>query len=128
MFGLNKHLYLVVTQGRLKATELDSGRTIERCLKPAWHPRTPIGNFEKLEKIFAKAISELGGKSFFRPSPAVYLHLLDEVEGGYTQIEIRAFKEAALGGGARAIYMPDSRTLLTKNELLAKSFIEIDDS
>ncbi|RDX36589.1 hypothetical protein DZA50_03855 [Kangiella sp. HD9-110m-PIT-SAG07] len=128
MFGFNRYLYLVVTQGRLKATELKDGRTIERCLKPASHPRTPIGNFENLEKIFSQAINELEGNSFFKPSPIVFLHLLDDIEGGYTQIEIRAFKEAALGGGAREIFMPESKTILTAQQLLTKDFIELDDA
>ena len=128
MVGFNLRLYFVVTQGRLKVTDLNSGKVIESSLQPASHPRTPIGNFEKLEEIFAQAIKEIGGKSFFRPSPVVYLHLLDEIEGGYTQIEVRAFKEAALGGGAREIFMPESRTILTVQQLLAKDFFELDDA
>jgi hypothetical protein len=125
MFGLGNYLYLVVTQGKLKATELKSGRTVEKSLEPAAHPRTPVGNFEELERIFTEAISELGGRSLFRPAPVAFLHLLDEVEGGYTPIEIRVFKEAILGGGARNIFIPESRTLLTKDELLNKRFVEM---
>lgn len=125
MLGFNKYLYLVVTQGRLRATELKNGKTIELCLKPASHPRTPIGNFEKLEKLFTQAINELGGRSFFKPSPTVFLHLLDEIEGGYTQIEVRAFKEAAFGGGAREVVMPESKVILTAQQLLTKSFVEL---
>jgi len=128
VFSLKKHIYFVISQGRLKATELESGNSLEESLATVVHPRTPIGNFDNLETIFSRAIKELVPKNFFLASPCIYLHLLDEVDGGYTQIEIRAFKEAALGAGAREVHMPDSRTLLTAEQLLAKEFRELDDS
>ena len=121
-----RYLYFVISQGSLYATELSSGRSLERSLSSVIHPRTPIGNFVNLENIFSSVIKSLAGRSFFKPSPTIFLHLLDEVKGGYTQIEIRAFREAALGGGAREIFMPKSRTRLTKEQLLRKEYEEMD--
>lgn len=126
MFNFNRHVYLVVTKGRVKATELISGDYAEINLPSSTHPRTPMGNFNRTEEAFRQIINKVAPKSFFKLSPVIYLHLYDEVEGGYTDIEIRAFKEAALGAGGRGVFMVNSRRTLTKEQLLGRVFVELE--
>lgn len=122
MLNFSSHVYLLVSNGTVKATELKSGAYSEMNLPSSSHPRTPMGSFEKTEKAFTQLLKNVPPKSFFKPAPVVYLHLIDEVEGGYTDVELRAFKEAVLGAGAREVYMPESRVQLTKEQLLNKQF------
>lgn len=124
MFNFSSHVYLLVSNGTVKATALKSGAYSEMNLPTSSHPRTPMGSFQETEKAFSQLLNKVSPKSFFKPSPVVYVHLIDEVEGGYTDVELRAFKEAALGAGAREVYMPDSRVQLTKEQLLNKQFVQ----
>lgn len=124
MFNFSNHVYLVVSNGVVKATELKSGAFAEINLPSSTHPRTPMGSFEETEKAFTQILNKVSPKSFFRPSPIAYVHLIDIVEGGYTDVELRAFKEAVLGAGARDVYMPDSSIQLTKEQLLNKQFVQ----
>jgi hypothetical protein len=39
--------------------------------------------------------------------PHALVHLVPKAEGGYTSIELRAFKEAAEGAGAKMAWMCD---------------------
>ncbi|WP_223670540.1 hypothetical protein [Kangiella shandongensis] len=126
MFNFNQHVYLLVTKGRAKATELISNEYAEISLPSSTHPRTLMGNFHKTEEAFKKIISKVAPKSFFKLSPVIYLHLFDEVEGDYTDIEVRAFKEAALGAGGRDVFMVNSRRTLTKEQLLGRVFVELE--
>lgn len=124
MFNFSSHVYLLVSKGTAKATELKSGDCTEMNLPSASHPRTPMGSFEETEKAFTQLLNKVSPKSFCKPAPVAYVHLIDEAEGGYTDVELRAFKEAVFGAGARNAYMPDSRVQLTREQLLNKQFVE----
>lgn len=124
MFNFSNHVYLLVSNGIVKATELKSGAYTEMNLPSSSHPRTPMGSFKETEKAFTQILNKVSPKSVFKPAPVAYVHLINKVEGGYTDVELRAFKEAALGAGAREVYMPDSRVQLTKEQLLNKQFVQ----
>lgn len=126
MPSFKKHVYLLISKGVVKATELTTGAYLETSLPATTHPRTPMGSFVEIEKAFTKIIKEVAAKSLFKPAPVAYIHLMVEVEGGYTDVELRAFKEAVLGAGAREVYLPDSRVPLTKEQLLNKQFAQYD--
>lgn len=126
MFNFTKHVYLLISNGTIKATELKSGAYAEMNLPSSSHPRTPMGSFEETEKAFSQILNKVSPKSFFKPALIAYVHLIDTVEGGYTDVELRAFKEAVISAGAREVYMPDSRAPLTKEQLLNKQFAQYD--
>lgn len=43
-------------------------------------------------------------RSYVR-APIVLAHLIPQVEGGYTNVELRAFREAMVGAGAAQVYL-----------------------
>lgn len=72
---------------------------------PFSHPRLLIGSYLKAEKILMHGIREVHKNRYIRPSPLVVIHPLDKLEGGITAIECRAYRELALGAGARNVYI-----------------------
>lgn len=120
--SFKKHVYLLISKGTVKATELTTGAYLEVNLPASAHPRTHMGSFVEIEKAFSQIMKEISAPSFFKPAPVAYVHLIDEVEGGYTDVELKAFMQAVLSAGAREVYMPDSRVQLTKEQLLDKQF------
>ncbi|MDX1279652.1 hypothetical protein [Shewanella colwelliana] len=82
-------------------------RTGERCCFPrsSKHPRTLAGDFFSLEEELKKAISELVPRKWIKSKILICLDGLNE--GGYTNIEKRAFREAGMGTGAMEVYLSD---------------------
>ena len=54
-------------------------------------------------------------------APDIVMHPLGDPEGGFTQIEIRALRETALGAGAKKVTMWHGRAL-TDQELMSGTF------
>ncbi|MDX1755745.1 MAG: rod shape-determining protein MreB [Marinobacter sp.] len=70
-------------------------------INPFSHPRTLLADFTAAEKVLQHAFKTLSGNKYLSPSPAVVIQPMEKVDGGLTQIEHKAFKELALGAGAR---------------------------
>lgn len=67
------------------------------------HPRTLLADFAVAERTLKYFIKKT--VPGFTPSPVVIIHPLDMLEGGLTQIEIRAFAELCSMVGARKVYV-----------------------
>ena len=67
-----------------------------------------MADFQVAEKMLQFAFRE-EHKSFFTPSPRVIIHPMEKLEGGLTEIEVKAFRELCIGAGARqvVVYMGD---------------------
>ena len=89
-------------------------------VNPFKHPRTLLSDFtvaEQVIKYFVHKACKASKGGIFRPAPIVVLHPQVDPEGGFTQIEIRAMHELALGAGARKAIIWQGRDL--SNEELA---------
>lgn len=69
------------------------------------HPRSVLNDFSIAEKTLGYFIRQLFSGSLFRPAPIVILHIMEDFEGGLTQIEIRALLELGAGVGGREVYI-----------------------
>ena len=78
-----------------------TGEQVE-IVNPFAHPRVLVANFQLAEKLLLWGVKELSN-SRIRPAPRLIMHPLEKLEGGLTDIELRVFRELALGCGARAI-------------------------
>jgi len=81
------------------------------------HPRSIISDFTVAEKTLQYLFHKVAGMSvtkkvIIRSSPIVVLHVLDKIDGGLTQVEIRALLELATGAGAREAYIWTGRELM----------------
>ncbi|WP_323844508.1 rod shape-determining protein [Microbulbifer magnicolonia] len=77
-----------------------SGKSVE-VINPFSHPRTLIRDFTAGEKLLQQIFRKLSGDTLLTPSPIVVLQAMEKLQGGLTEIELRAFREMALGAGAR---------------------------
>lgn len=81
------------------------------------HPRTLLADFIVAELTLKFCIRKLLMSSLFSPSPTVIFQPLEKDEGGYTQVEIRAFEELCRHAGARKVIIKTG-AVLSKETLL----------
>jgi hypothetical protein len=94
-------IYIQVYPGYLAARRI-GGPGIRRECDALGHPRTLMGDYMAVEACFKSVLKELSTGGFLALSPAVVVHLVPEAAGGYTNVEERAFQEAAATAGARS--------------------------
>lgn len=84
---------------------------------PYLHPRQLVANFLKAQKVLQHAVRIAIGEHLFSPSPRVVLQPMEKLEGGLTDVEIRAFRELCLSAGAReaVIYLGSPPLMPTFN-------------
>lgn len=92
-----------------------------RLLRPFAHPRTLVSDFLSAELLLKALIKQSVGKGFLAASPAALMHPMGSPEGGFTAVELRAFRELALGAGAFRVQVWTGRTL-TDDELRSRRF------
>lgn len=102
-------------QARLAATP-----SVE-IINPFNHPRTLVGDFTAGEQLLKAAIRKVQGNALLALAPRIVLHLMGDPAGGFTQVEARAFREMALGAGAREVDIWQGRPL-TDQEVLSRRF------
>jgi hypothetical protein len=104
-----RFVYFQVTKGQVKASvdpHLESAIELTKALD---HPRTLMGDFAGVEAAFKGLLGTLGLRTWYARKPVTLVHLLEPADGGYTQLELRAFREAALGAGCSEVFLLDSR-------------------
>jgi rod shape-determining protein MreB len=79
-------------------------------VNPFGHPRTLISDFTVAEELLKRVVRSLR-TSWWHPSPTIVMHPCDRLEGGLTQVEIRAFKELVLGAGAGQVFFREGSEL-----------------
>ena len=75
-------------------------------VNPFGHPRTLMSDFTTGQQVLKLFVKKLYGHQWWRwflPAPRALLHLQGNSEGGYTQVEVRAFHEMCLGAGAGSV-------------------------
>ena len=98
-------IYIKVYKGYIEARTYGENNEKVFYSSGLSHPRSLADNFIEVETTFKQALSEQPDKWFGLIKPTVLVHLVPKVEGGYTQAELRFFREAAQGAGARKVYL-----------------------
>lgn len=92
-----------------------------KIVNPFAHPRSLVSDFTVAEQLLKAFFRRLQGSSLFAVSPVVVMHPLGHPNGGFTQVEKRAFHEMALGAGAAQVILWQGRNL-TDPEILSRQF------
>ena len=90
-------------------------------VNPFAHPRSLVSDFVLGEQTLKAFLARMNSGRFFAPAPKIVMHLMGDPAGGFTQIEVRAFREMALGSGASQVSVWQGRPL-TDHELLSGRF------
>lgn len=106
---MKKLIYIKVYEGYLEARTVGENNERQFRSDGLHHPRSLAGKFTEVEATFKKVISGQPKVLFGLIKPKVLVHLIPKMEGGYTEAELRFFREAALGGGASEVYLCDDK-------------------
>jgi rod shape-determining protein MreB and related proteins len=98
-----------------------SSKSGVEIINPFAHPRTLVSDFGMAEQLLKLAIRRILKASLFSVSPTMVLHPMGDPDGGFTQVESRAFREMALSTGASQVIVWQGRNL-TDQEILSKQF------
>jgi rod shape-determining protein MreB len=93
-------------------------------LNPFSHPRALLNDFFIGERLLQEIVKKLVGKKFISPAPAIIIHPMEKTEGGLTMIEIRAFREMALGAGARDVAIYQGKGTLEPSTINFKDIVK----
>jgi rod shape-determining protein MreB len=96
------HKVIVGVGNSVKLMTVNSNVTI---VNPFSHPRALLNDFIVAEKLLQHVFQQILGKKFISPSPAVVIQPMEKIEGELTIIERKAFRELALGAGARDVVL-----------------------
>lgn len=116
---MKRIIYIKVYQGYIEARTL--GKNNEEVFNSNGlnHPRTLAGSFIEVKKTFKEAISKQPKLFFGLIKPIVMVHLVPKMEGGYTDLELRFFREVGYSGGASRVYLlADHFTPLSDSSLI----------
>lgn len=109
-------VYVQVHGGYVTARRIGGGNTHKDCAALG-HPRTLMGDYLAVEACFRAVFHELSSGGIFAVKPAVVIHLVPEAAGGYTNVEERAFHEAAESAGARVCKVVTGRHPLSDSQV-----------
>ena len=89
------------------------GRSGVELYWPFAHPRVPIGDFTVGEMLLSGLVRRFvkGIPGWLRPAVRVVVHPVRTMEGGLTQIELRAFEELVTNAGARRVVVHEGGEL-----------------
>ena len=80
-----------------------------------------VSDFTTGEQVLKAFVRQLNKRSRFRLAHRVVMHLAGEPAGGFTQVEIRAFREMALGAGASSVIIWQGPEL-TNEQILTRRY------
>lgn len=98
-------VYIKVSVGSLSAEVVGQSHSVTVPCQALAHPRTLMGEFTAVQEAVKSALEQLGVLAWYKRAPTTLTHLLPKVEGGYTNVELRAFREAALGAGSGQAFL-----------------------
>jgi rod shape-determining protein MreB len=103
-----------------EAAPYKSSKSAE-VLNPFSHPRSLVSNFTAGEQVLKAFVKRLTKAHAFAASPRMVFHPQGEPAGGFTQIEIRALHEMALGAGAVEVTIWQGQDL-TDEQVLSRNY------
>ena len=92
-----------------------------QVINPFSHPRSMVSDFTHGEQVLKAFVRKLRATHLLAAAPRMVFHPLGEPAGGFTQVEIRALHEMALGAGASEVTMWQGPEL-TDEQVLSRSY------
>jgi len=120
---LRRFIYVQVHRGHFTARVVNSTSQLSRQCADLSHPRSLFNKFEPIRSAFAAAFKDVDGYRFGFIKPTGLVHLIPKVEGGYTQAELRAFREAAEAAGIHHTLILDDKYGPLTDEQLSKEIL-----
>lgn len=90
-------------------------------VRPFAHPRSPGSDFTPVLQIIKAFVARLKTASALAMSPVIIIHPLGKPDGGFTEIESRAFRELGFAVGVRKVILWYGG-VLTDQEMLSGQY------
>jgi rod shape-determining protein MreB len=99
-------LYVQIRKNAFRLRHIES-KTDQEIAAPRSFTTTRllVGQFQEAESLLKKAMRGMGGAGLLKASPVVVIHPMEMVEGGLSEVEERAYRELAMGAGARKVFV-----------------------
>lgn len=110
-------IVLTVSSSGVTGRDSSGSPPVSRTCLSLGHPRTLMGSFPEIAACFREILQEVGQGSLLRPQPRVVIQLPPGADGGFTDVELRAFSEAALQAGARDVRITQSLEALNRVDI-----------
>lgn len=114
-------VYIKIYTDKIEITNLISGVSVSRsAIEKFSNERLVVANFQNAEMLVRSVLKELLQiKSFLQPSLRMLIHQLEKLEGGLSQVEIRALRDIGeIAGGRYVKVIEQSRPLNPQQALL----------
>lgn len=85
-------------------------------INPFSHPRTLLSNFDLAAKVLQHFIKVLNKNTTYLRASVIFIQPMEKNDGGFTQIEKRAFRELAMDAGARSAIFYEGSSLPIQEE------------
>lgn len=125
-----RFVYVQVTFGQATALLVSTGERATVLSQAFSHPRSLMGDYAEVKKCFRQLLETLHLTVWYRRKPWALVHVIPKQEGGYTNVELRAFRESMMEAGCERVYLlgdrepPLTSTQLAEvKEVLGKSFL-----
>mgnify|MGYP000356639003 CR=1 FL=1 len=109
-------VYVQIAAGTVTGSIAGAPRATTIASTALSHPRTLMGDFAEVEQCLRKMLEQLGLRRWYMAKPIALVHLVPQVEGGYTNVELRAFREAMAAAGAGEVYLLVDHPPLTSDQ------------
>ncbi|MEW6997467.1 rod shape-determining protein MreB [Colwelliaceae bacterium BS250] len=96
-------------------------------VNPFSHSRALLNDFYIGERLLQLIVKKLIGKKFITSAPQIIIHPMEKTDGGLTMIEVRAFREMALGAGASEVAIHQGKDTLELSKIIFKDLIKDDE-
>jgi rod shape-determining protein MreB len=104
-----------------REARMHTNKPTVKIVNPFAHPRSLVSDFIIGEQLLKACFRQVSSGSLLSFSPRVVIHPIGNPAGGFTQVEIRAFLDMAIGAGAATAKVWQGRGL-TDQELLSGIF------
>lgn len=115
----SRFVYVQVTRGQASALVVSTGLRASVAASAFDHPRTLMGDYAGVRAAFTGLLRDLELRAWYRRKPWALVHLPQSQEGGLTNVELRAFREAMLEAGCEQVFLlGDQSPALSEQQLL----------
>jgi len=118
-------VYIKIKHNSVEVTNLKTGETVQRTALTSFSTvRIVIGNFGKAEETIRSALEEMDPPMkflglYFSRSYKILIQQLEGMEGGLSDIEIRALRDLGEQSGGKKVYVLDNDIPLTNAAALS---------
>ncbi len=100
----NHTLYIRVRSNSFQIRHIEGKREFSAVARqPFSHECVVVGDVVVAEQTLKYGFKRLFERVWFQPSPAVVIHPLENVEGGLSDVEVKALQDLAISAGARRV-------------------------